>query len=700
MPSVKKTIPNPGTMFQRRFDAIRADLSLTETEETWDAIARSLSILAELCTEVASGTPADIVVSLRSISRPVTSAMNSERSRLSGVAIDLIGGVATCLGAAFEPLLPHFFPVLLVLASRTSKVTVARARTCILTIIEATHLPPVLSYLMQSVTDKSASLRLTVVESTLACMNCFNPPDLEKDARAKEVETIIRATARDANADVRKVSRKIFEAHKLLLPNRWESFTLPLTPTTRKYLEIHNKVTDRLQPSHPHHPVQLKTTQLSASTSVLRSTSSQRPHTHARSASSPTVAADVATTGVVNERIPLTRAKVDMPPPNLPKTSQPPRPVTVPSRPPSVDERKRVVSLSAAVRPAPVNSTSDRGRPILIPNHLARRLPPADNARQPAATATSVIARRVPISEVQPKHEEEKMIRAHSRSDNSASTPAIRPVSAPKPANGEPIKPSLPRTAPIKDRARVPVKQTAREPTKQRSLTQPTLSQISRAKTNERRVPVPAVPKPLWGKAAPRKAQQARPTKVIPTVIVTKAAEQTGNPAPHESKPCSVIKQDTLNSDEGPEEGTSGDSGHTTENDHETSQSEARDLEEQLNEARIIITENPASNAGPEPVTPPKLERDIALDKTPISELLLSIERGFLFTPSAPLSPPQSYLSFAPTTHLAIPFPLHPARLSTEPQQDEEPGEGAKKMFEVIHTAELRQALGDVALNN
>ncbi|KAJ7132901.1 clasp N-terminal domain-containing protein, partial [Mycena crocata] len=164
----------------------------------------------------------ELVVAMRSISRPVINAMHSERGRLSGVAIDLIAAVALSLGVAFEPLLPHFFPVLLVLSSRTSKVTIARARTCIHTIIETTQLPSVLTYLMQSASDKSVSLRLTIVESTLACMNCFNPPDLEKDVRAKEIECIIRTTARDANADVRKTSRKVFEAYRLLLPSRLE----------------------------------------------------------------------------------------------------------------------------------------------------------------------------------------------------------------------------------------------------------------------------------------------------------------------------------------------------------------------------------------------------------------------------------------------------------------------------------------------
>ncbi|KAJ7502733.1 clasp N-terminal domain-containing protein [Mycena galericulata] len=213
---------NAPTILQQKLDSIRTDLFLSETEETWDRIARGIAALTTACNDVDTYSPTELVAVARSISRPLISAMNSERSRLSGVAIDLVSVVASCLAVAFDPLLAHFFPVLLVLSSRTSKVTVARARSCILTVIEATHLPSILPYLAQSVTDKSVSLRQTIVESTLACMNCFNPPDLEKDARAKDIETIIRATVRDASADVRKVSKKVFEAYKLLLPNRLE----------------------------------------------------------------------------------------------------------------------------------------------------------------------------------------------------------------------------------------------------------------------------------------------------------------------------------------------------------------------------------------------------------------------------------------------------------------------------------------------
>ncbi|KAI0633597.1 clasp N-terminal domain-containing protein, partial [Trametes polyzona] len=164
--------------------------------------------------------PSDLVAALRASSRPINSALNSERTRLSGTATDFISTAVSALGRFFESLLPQYFPTLLTLCTRANKVFVARAKTCIHAVIEHTQSPVILHYLVESVKDKSVSLRLASAEAVLLCLNSFNPPDLEKEARAKDIENIIRVSAVDANADVRKVARKIFDAYKILLPGR------------------------------------------------------------------------------------------------------------------------------------------------------------------------------------------------------------------------------------------------------------------------------------------------------------------------------------------------------------------------------------------------------------------------------------------------------------------------------------------------
>ncbi|KAI0759826.1 clasp N-terminal domain-containing protein, partial [Trametes elegans] len=162
----------------------------------------------------------DLVAALRSSFRPINSALNSERTRLSGTATDFMATAVTSLGRAFEPLLPYYLPTLLTLCIRTNKVVVTRAKNCIHAIIEHTQSPAILHYLVESVKDKSVSLRLSAAEAVVLCLNTFNPPDLEKESRAKDIEAIIKTTGVDASADVRKTARKIFDAYKILLPGR------------------------------------------------------------------------------------------------------------------------------------------------------------------------------------------------------------------------------------------------------------------------------------------------------------------------------------------------------------------------------------------------------------------------------------------------------------------------------------------------
>ncbi|KAI0745316.1 clasp N-terminal domain-containing protein [Earliella scabrosa] len=162
----------------------------------------------------------DLVAALRSSYRPLNSALNSERTRLSGNATEFITTAVTALGSAFEPLIPHYFPTLLTLCTRTNKVFVNRAKASIAALVEHTQAPMIIHYAAESVKDKSVSLRLAAAETLMLCMKTFNPPDLEKEQRAKEIEACIRSTAVDASADVRKVGKKIFEAYKILLPGR------------------------------------------------------------------------------------------------------------------------------------------------------------------------------------------------------------------------------------------------------------------------------------------------------------------------------------------------------------------------------------------------------------------------------------------------------------------------------------------------
>jgi hypothetical protein len=145
---------------------------------------------------------------------------------LSGVALELFSTLGEVLESSFEPLVPIFLPPLLALCAWTNKVFCLRAKACIMAIIEHTRSSAIFSYLVDSLKDKSTSLRLVAAEAFLACLNTFDPPKLTKESRALEIEAVIKCTIRDASADIRKVSRKIFDAYNILVPDRVDAYVI------------------------------------------------------------------------------------------------------------------------------------------------------------------------------------------------------------------------------------------------------------------------------------------------------------------------------------------------------------------------------------------------------------------------------------------------------------------------------------------
>jgi hypothetical protein len=195
-------------------------LAKNETEETWDVIGCGIRRITGLVRGGASKFPQELITAIRSLASPLTRSMTSERSTLSGYAVELVDTLASNMGSSFEPLLPIFFPILLGLCARTSKLLIARARACMVTIIEDTQLLRSLTYSVAALKDKSISVRLSAIEAVLACVNSFSPSELRKDSRGLEIEMAIKLSAKDANADVRKASRKVFEAYRIVLPER------------------------------------------------------------------------------------------------------------------------------------------------------------------------------------------------------------------------------------------------------------------------------------------------------------------------------------------------------------------------------------------------------------------------------------------------------------------------------------------------
>ncbi|KAJ8588615.1 hypothetical protein M405DRAFT_901938 [Rhizopogon salebrosus TDB-379] len=113
--------------------------------------------LTQCCKNGGCAFPMEMVAGIRVLSTPLKNAMNSERSRLLGSALDLVTVLSAGLGPAFDSLVALFMPTLLGLCARTNKVFAKRTKACIFTVIENIRLSFILPYLTESVHNKLIS---------------------------------------------------------------------------------------------------------------------------------------------------------------------------------------------------------------------------------------------------------------------------------------------------------------------------------------------------------------------------------------------------------------------------------------------------------------------------------------------------------------------------------------------------------------
>ncbi|KAG1828948.1 clasp N terminal-domain-containing protein [Suillus variegatus] len=599
----------------------------------------------------------EMVAGIRSLSRPINHAMNSERSRLSGSTIELVKALLTGLGSSFEPLVPLFMPTLLGLCGRTNKVFTSRAKACILAAIENTQSTSILPYLADSLTPKSASLRLVAAEGVLACLNCFNPPDIEKDTRARLIEDVIKLTARDASADVRRVGKLIFEAYKALLPDRVDSFIAPLTPVIKKYLDVKGTVTSRLAAAQAVSRGPAATGRVTSK--PIGSLQAQKTSSHSRAPSTQSTTSTRAS-GKHAER------------PIHPPSSELPREVPV-ARPRAVSSQ----ATSSAIAGPSVRETSRQGalRPPSVetgPSTMQSTNRRKDISRPPLPTMQG--PQRVGTV-LMKSHDEKPRVGGGARrvliptapSPETNDTTTIRPVSKTGPPSTKPTSVnSLAQSVPKRDSQNDPVTTKISSTAPARAASSATIrrprvqvlglvgprsptTEVEQQQTSRKQVVEPSrssqqaavQKKPVWGGRSSGKPSKpvVKGLSIRPKQGGVKSSD-TRKPAPEHvplppsptvcptavplpsSPPCSPRQSPQL---EPPASG--GQSVQVTIDDTHV----AKDVRP------------PSTSIEATPLRNVNLQESPS--KTPITALLSSIQRGFLFTPSSPLSPPQAYVT-------------------------------------------------------
>jgi hypothetical protein len=181
--------------------------------------------------------------------------MLSERTRLSGTAVDLIGST-TRLGAAFGPLVNPYVPTLIRLLGKANKVYVARSQNALHAIVRNTQLASIIPHLAAAyVDDKSNSVRGGCVECLMVLLRGGDKggPVCDKNALSRwlpHLEMIISRGATDKDVRVRELCKKIWETYRTIWAERVDGYVL--VSLSRRKVDGANS--DTFQVSCPSYP--------------------------------------------------------------------------------------------------------------------------------------------------------------------------------------------------------------------------------------------------------------------------------------------------------------------------------------------------------------------------------------------------------------------------------------------------------------
>ncbi|KAF5326478.1 hypothetical protein D9611_000210 [Ephemerocybe angulata] len=695
-------------------DKHREDILKPETEDSWERIAKGFVALKACCQDGQFSSTSEVVQTMRTFNTAINHAMLSERTRLSSAALDLVDTVASACEADFEALLPQFMPTLMILTGRTNKVVINRTKACILNIIDHTHSASLLPHFLNHLQEKSASMRLISAQCALAYLKCCNPPDIERESRAAEVESIIRKTAKDANADVRKVSREIFGAYRILLPARVDKFAAPLTPTIRKYLDIKTTVTSQAS-AKPPLPKMKSMTILASSKAPEKEKRPAPTHSRTNSATSTT---ERTTTRVERPTSSMasrpTRTQAPEKGPTRPELSRPAlnssgsgsgpsRVLSSSAEAPKQPIRSRVLPSSAAPqrplsRTIPSNSTSTSlassgPRRVPLPNP-SQSTGPVVQARPPSRPVSKE-RNAAPSTSTRPASQQSRPIKPVAVPKVTSSTQASRAMLPPKTradgtalGSAAPVRPGRSIAGASSAASSSAAEPTARPARVRTGLTQPTASQLAKVKALVITKAAPKKPSALPSKVAAKSTQASSSSNVLSKSLkanvsrpaepgkTSKIAKRAVTPA-QENLPAAAVPlppSPEVASVPLPEpvECVVEDAVVTppvVEEEEVAEPIEEEVVEPAPVEAEVEPEAEPEQHVpAPEPAHYhlPLLGPNIYVDgeelpntpmhpelkslgwnnaKTPISALLSSIQQGFEFSPSSPVSPPYTYLN-------------------------------------------------------
>ena len=147
--------------------------------------------------------------------------MISERTRLSGPAVELVSVISARMGPKFEPFIPLYLPTVLKLCTRPSKIYLSRGTSCLKLLATHCRMPAIINQLKLVMADKSQTLRIAVSDALYEFLSTSLRDGAPRPGKwIDDVEQMIKVFARDASPEARQLARKAYASYTQLWPER------------------------------------------------------------------------------------------------------------------------------------------------------------------------------------------------------------------------------------------------------------------------------------------------------------------------------------------------------------------------------------------------------------------------------------------------------------------------------------------------
>ncbi|KAF9975176.1 hypothetical protein BGZ73_001249 [Actinomortierella ambigua] len=209
-------------------------LSQPETEHNWAAKENACKLIGNAAHP---GIQHDhvFVTFVKNHRASLSSAIKTERTRLSGTACDMVEKIAKAMQGDFGPLLGEVFTgPLLQVCARTNKVMVTRAVKALQSTIDAGSLV-CLPKACAEIASPNKTLRIACIGLVARSIDRFSTHELEPFVNV--FEPVLKEGVSDAAPEVRDTSRKTFKAYASKFPERATSLMATMPANVLKYLQ-------------------------------------------------------------------------------------------------------------------------------------------------------------------------------------------------------------------------------------------------------------------------------------------------------------------------------------------------------------------------------------------------------------------------------------------------------------------------------